>query len=220
MPVWKLVDFQPKSPRYQQTYGLESFKGKVTFVSTLATWCSFCRRQIEKMEALQKNLKADGHEVNFVVINIASGSDSQQEFTQIASFPLFQDTAEVDAFSLHQAAKDDFYLYGRHGELRLFSSFFKKEHNLTIPEGFLNVRQAILDAFDPPALTVDTVAAISIDGDVGDTYRIFYSDDLGEPKDWNPLATLTLETSPQIFVDLHSIRRQRRFYKVETLDFP
>lgn len=38
MPTWQLQDFQPKSPRYGHTYGLEAFKGKVTVVALLSGW--------------------------------------------------------------------------------------------------------------------------------------------------------------------------------------
>ncbi|HJN90088.1 MAG TPA: hypothetical protein QGG93_07115 [Verrucomicrobiota bacterium] len=37
-PDWELTDFQPKSPRYQQTYGLKHFHGRVTLVALLAGW--------------------------------------------------------------------------------------------------------------------------------------------------------------------------------------
>lgn len=38
MPTWQLQDFEPKSPGYGKTYGLEAFKGKVTVVALLASW--------------------------------------------------------------------------------------------------------------------------------------------------------------------------------------
>jgi hypothetical protein len=38
VPTWQLADFQPKSPGYGKTYGLEAFKGKVTVVALLASW--------------------------------------------------------------------------------------------------------------------------------------------------------------------------------------
>jgi hypothetical protein len=37
-PDWELTDFQPKSPKHQQTYGLEYFQGHVTLVALLAGW--------------------------------------------------------------------------------------------------------------------------------------------------------------------------------------
>ncbi len=38
MPTWKLEDFQPKSPGFKKTYGLDGFKGKVTVVALLSGW--------------------------------------------------------------------------------------------------------------------------------------------------------------------------------------
>lgn len=38
MPTWKLEDFQPKSPSFKKTYGLDGFKGKVTVVALLSGW--------------------------------------------------------------------------------------------------------------------------------------------------------------------------------------
>lgn len=38
MPTWQLADYQPKSPGFGKTYGLEAFKGKVTVVALLASW--------------------------------------------------------------------------------------------------------------------------------------------------------------------------------------
>ncbi len=38
LPTWQLQDFQPKSPRYLNTYGLEGFKPKVTVVALLSGW--------------------------------------------------------------------------------------------------------------------------------------------------------------------------------------
>ena len=35
-PGWELVDFQPKSPKYNQKYGLDHFKGRITMVALLA----------------------------------------------------------------------------------------------------------------------------------------------------------------------------------------
>lgn len=38
MPEFSLVDFQPRSKRLEETYGLEQFKGEVTLVALLASW--------------------------------------------------------------------------------------------------------------------------------------------------------------------------------------
>jgi hypothetical protein len=38
MPTFALADFQPQSPWFEETYGLEQFKGKTTVVALLAAW--------------------------------------------------------------------------------------------------------------------------------------------------------------------------------------
>lgn len=37
-PGWQLQDFQPQSPGFETTYGLDAFKGRVTVVALLASW--------------------------------------------------------------------------------------------------------------------------------------------------------------------------------------
>lgn len=37
-PTWALVDFQPKSDKFETSYGLEAFRGKVLVVALLAGW--------------------------------------------------------------------------------------------------------------------------------------------------------------------------------------
>ena len=68
-------------------------------------------------------------------------------FIDIVSFPLLQDVAEVDAWALHQGAKDDLYIYGPTGELLNFLPHGGEiSTNLSTDEGYQNVLQAILDA--------------------------------------------------------------------------
>lgn len=38
MPLWALLDFQPRSCGYQATYGLDTYQGHVTVVTLLAAW--------------------------------------------------------------------------------------------------------------------------------------------------------------------------------------
>ncbi|MBC8243302.1 MAG: redoxin domain-containing protein [Verrucomicrobia bacterium] len=216
-PEWELTDFQPKSPRFNETYGLDHFRGRVTFVALLATWCGFCKTQIEKMEEMRKEFAANRIEVNFVVVNITSGESEQNEFISRSSFPLFQDTALVDAFTLHKGGKDDYYIYNERGELTDFFAYGgDRESNLATAEGFANLKQAVLDAPFRSRASVDTVAAVTIDGVAGRTYRIDFSEDLGDSKNWTPLKTVTIDADQYIYVDLKATRlRKHRFYQVE-----
>ena len=219
-PEWKLLDFQPKSPKHNQTYGLDQFRGRVTMVALLATWCPFCQRQIEKMEQLQKDLSNDRFEVNFVVINIQSGKESQNEFISRCSFPLFQDTEEIDAFSKHQGGKDDFYIYNERGELTDHFPFLgERNSDLTDPKGYENVKQALLKSPYKTKISVDTVIKITIDGVQGRTYRIQYSEDLGQVKNWKSLKVITLDADQAEIIDTTGTQsRKQRFYR--TVEIP
>lgn len=216
-PNWKLKDFQPNSPRFNETYGLDHFRGRVTFVALLATWCSFCRTQIEKMEEMQKEFADMRIEVNFVAINIASGVSEQNEFTSRCSFPLFQDSEAMDAFGLHKGGKDDYYIYNERGELSDFFPFQgHRESDLASPKGYANIKQAVLDAPYQSRLSVDTVPAVTIDGIKGRTYRIDYSEDLGKAKQWKTLETLKIDVDRFIYIDLEGTRmRKQRYYRIE-----
>ena len=216
-PEWELTDFQPKSLRFNETYGLNHFRGRVTLVALLATWCPYCQVQLEKMEELKKEFEANRVKVNFVAVNIASGASQQDEFTSRSSFPLFQDTDLEDAFGLHQGDKDDYYIYNERGELSDFFPFGgDRESDLASPEGYANVKQAILDAPFQSRLSVNTVAAVKIEGIEGRTYRIDFSENLGDNKKWKPLQTVTIDADQFIYVDLEATRlRKQRFYQVQ-----
>ena len=69
-PEWELTDFQPKSLRFNETYGLNHFRGRVTLVALLATWCPYCQVQIDKMEELKKEFEASRIKVNLSLIHI------------------------------------------------------------------------------------------------------------------------------------------------------
>ena len=216
-PEWELTDFQPKSPRFNETYGLSHFRGRVTLVALLATWCPYCQVQLEKMEEMRKEFTANRVEVNIVAVNFASGASSQDEFTSRCSFPLFQDTDLENSFGLHQGGKDDYYIYNERGELSDYFPFSgNRESDLASPEGYANVKQAILDAPFQSRLSVNTVAAVKIEGIEGRTYRIDFSENLGDNKKWKPLQTVTIDADQFIYVDLEATRlRKQRFYQVQ-----
>jgi len=219
-PSWELLDFQPESLKYKQTYGLDQFRGRVTIVGLLGSWCHFCRRQIEKMELLQKELSTDGFEVNFVVINIHSGMDSQDEFISRCSFPLFQDTKEVDAFSKHQGGKDDFYIYNERGELTDYFPFLgERNSDLNDDEGYKNIKQSLLKSPYKTNITADTVIKITIEGIEGRSYEIQYSEDLGQDNNWKTLEKITLERDKEEVIDTTAaLTRKKRFYR--TVEIP
>lgn len=148
-PAWSLEDFQPRSCGVGETYGLSTFEGQVTVVALLAGWCGFCQAQAQKMEQLRIELGAEGVDVMMVAVNgtTASSAEDQQKLIDQCSFPLFQDTEEVDAWAMHGGSKDDIYIYNGDGSLAVALPYGEGvETNLSTDEGYANLRQAILDA--------------------------------------------------------------------------
>ncbi|NVB40180.1 redoxin family protein [Pseudenhygromyxa sp. WMMC2535] len=149
-PAWALYDFQPQSCGFEQTYGLESFEGHVTLVAMLAGWCSYCQSQAVKMEQLRLELQLEGYDAQFIAINAVSAdnADDQQALVDRCAFPLFQDTAEQDAWGLHDSGKDDIFVYAADGTLSMALPIEGDvPTNLSTDEGYAAVKQAIIDAF-------------------------------------------------------------------------
>ena len=95
---------------------------------------------------MQEELANEGHQVHFVAIN---GKDDifPENLVNKAGFPIFQDTAEVDAWGQHGGGKDDMAIYQVGGVLSVFLGFGQGvETNLSTPDGYANVKQSILDA--------------------------------------------------------------------------
>jgi hypothetical protein len=59
---------------------------------------------------------------------------------------------------------------------------------------------------------VSGIFAVSVEGEVGRSYRVEARDSLTSGQ-WEPLATITLFTSPRVYVDVDSIGKSRRFYR-------
>jgi hypothetical protein len=69
------------------------------------------------MEQMNQDLAALGHDTNFAAINIQGAESTQDNLVSKATYPLFQDTAAVDAWALHGGSKDDLYIYAPDGTL-------------------------------------------------------------------------------------------------------
>ena len=124
------------------------------------------------MEELKKDLEADRVQDNFVAVNIQSGEGDQHEFTSRCSFPLFQDTKEIDAFKQHRGRKDDYFIYNERGELTDYFPYLgDRKSDLTSPEGYENIKKALLRAPFKTTLTAETVIKLTVEGVQGRTYR-------------------------------------------------
>ncbi len=92
-------------------------------------------------------LEIEGVDVNFVAINKIDEVDGQEKLVEICSYPLFQDTEEVDAWELHGGAKDDIYIYDTTGHLHLYlGPDSEVPRNLSEAEGYDAVKAAIIAA--------------------------------------------------------------------------
>ena len=103
------------------------------------------------METLRKELRRDGVEVEFVSINVKTGADKEDQASILdkASFPFFQDTAEINAWELHDGGKDDIYIYGADGLLHLYlPAKGELNTNLRTESGYATLKSAILGAMD------------------------------------------------------------------------
>lgn len=118
---WAATDFQPKSARFNQAYGLESLRGKIVFVAYLSAWCPYCRAQAGQLEKLKGELAAEGAtEIEIVVVNSEDAAGDQANFVAVTSFPLLQDTASALVFRKQRTQKDDVAIYDREGKLLQF----------------------------------------------------------------------------------------------------
>lgn len=144
-PSWTLTDFQEQSCGFGQTYGLDAFRGKPLMVVLLSAGCGYCLGQAEKLEELWWELRADGHEFTFAVINMAAQAERQSALLERASFPMFQGTPDVDGWALMGGGKDDFYFYDADGVLRAhYPAHGTVDTGLSRDEGYGNVRDAML----------------------------------------------------------------------------
>lgn len=144
-PNWTLYDFQPLSCGAGSYYGLDQFQGQPTLVVLLSAGCSYCLGQTVKLEELWWELQGQGHEFSFVVVNLQTMAERASNLTDRGSFAMFQDTADVAAWTLHGGGKDDFYFYDTDGILRAYyPARGSVETTLSDEEGYANVRDAML----------------------------------------------------------------------------
>jgi len=70
----------------------------------------------------------------------------------------------------------------------------------------------------PPQGTVLSIAmfaGIIIEGEVGSTVTIEFTEDFSQTSGWTELATFEIRRSPDIFIDEQSPERTTRFYRVK-----
>ncbi len=83
--------------------------------------------------------------MNIVAINKLGYTHNQEKLSDVCSFPILQDTEEVDAWSLLGGGKDDFFLYNSDGTLAVYlRSGGKVSTKLSTPEGYANIRDTLM----------------------------------------------------------------------------
>jgi len=81
--------------------------------------------------------------------------------------------------------------------------------------GSIESSPAILTYTDAASLLVSVHASLTIFGTTGRTYRVEYSDDINGPVNWTTLTNITLQASPQLWVDASQpATGSKRFYRV------
>lgn len=144
-PSWALRDFQPQSCGYGAVYGQSTFVGHVTLVALFSAGCTFCQSQTVGLERMRNELDVNGHDVEFIVLNIPGAQPYQQELVDRCGFPLFQDQANILAMEAYGGETDDMFVYGSDGKLAAYL------HNdgtisLSLDDGYAKVRAALLAA--------------------------------------------------------------------------
>ena len=98
------------------------------------------------MEDMKDELDFEGLDVQFVIVNQAGSIAQQANLTNNTTFPVFQDTFDMDAWEMHDGKKDDIYIYDENGVLtHYFTLGGALSLNLSTTEGYENVKNAILD---------------------------------------------------------------------------
>jgi hypothetical protein len=87
--------------------------------------------------------------VEFVGVNKADAVAEGVNLTARCSFPVLQDVDTVGAWDLHGGHKDDFLIYRADGTLADYlPTGGERGTNLSTPEGYANVKNAILTVLD------------------------------------------------------------------------
>ena len=119
LPSWMRQDVQPKSTRYQQTYGLEAFRGKALVVVLLEGYCPYCQSNSTLAQQLDDELKAEGYDAQVLVL--ADGYGSQ--LTTKVSLPIFNDPDKSAWKQMRpNAYKHDTYVFAPSGERTWFKA--------------------------------------------------------------------------------------------------
>ena len=97
------------------------------------------------LEQLKYELQNRAKGVHLVGINKNDAESTQSALADECSFPLLQDTEEVNAWALMDGQKDDFYIYDSEGKLAVhLPAHGDITTNLSTPTGYANLRDTLM----------------------------------------------------------------------------
>ena len=101
LPDWVLLDVNPGSKGYKNTYGLSAFQGKKVVVTLVSDWCNSCRAQAQLVQKLQNQVDNSGKaDTQLVLIADKQKSNITQLTKLVTNVPIFQDTSAVNAWTV------------------------------------------------------------------------------------------------------------------------
>lgn len=146
-PALEMEDFQPQSPRFGETYGLEEFRGSVLFLPLYAGWCNTCVACAYFLNPLYKEWQAEGLNVRVAAINPINGLNNQKALIEVCDFPLLQDNEQSNAWDTLRGTKDDLYIYTPDGVLSSFTDYTGASQSAMFSvAGKAKFRAAIIEA--------------------------------------------------------------------------
>ena len=95
---------------------------------------------------MRGELLTAGYLVDVVVVNATSGTDTVGQLLERCSYPVFQDTADVAAWTMHDGAKDDIYVFNEEGVLTNYlPANGLVSTNLSTAAGYEHLRRLVTD---------------------------------------------------------------------------
>lgn len=100
---------------------------------------------------MSEELGAEGYgdQVEFAVVNDAFADTSVTNLTDACDFPVFQDTIDVGAWTLHGGKKDDIFIFSD-GLLMTYLPMGGEVSISLTGAGYANVKGVIMDAINAP----------------------------------------------------------------------
>jgi hypothetical protein len=117
LPAWSKRDVQPKSARFGERYGLESYPGKALVVVLLEGYCPYCQSNALVAQRLQDALDAENRNAQVIVL----GDLNAEQFASKVSLPIFEDDDGTAWETMRpNASKHDTFVFGPDGKRTYF----------------------------------------------------------------------------------------------------